>query len=110
MKCQRWRRSLNDCRRRCQSTKRAISPSGGGVLERQTRACALPLLASSYQFCRVGAKTEDHYFLGFPSYFNVVAFYAIVFELGAGALAAMLVICSLLIFIPIRYIYPTRTI
>src|ERR671910_1479485 len=39
---------------------------------------ALPLLASSYQFCRVDAKTEDHYFLGFPSYFNVVAFYAIV--------------------------------
>jgi phosphatidylcholine synthase len=71
---------------------------------------ALPLLASSYQFCRVDAKTNDHFFLGFPSYFNVVAFYAIVFELGAGALAAMLVICSLLIFVPIRYIYPTRTI
>jgi phosphatidylcholine synthase len=71
---------------------------------------ALPLLASSYQFCRVDAKTEDHFFLGFPSYFNVVAFYAIVFELGAGALAAMLVVCSLLIFVPIRYVYPTHTI
>src|SRR5919112_6843040 len=71
---------------------------------------ALPLLASSYQFCRVDAKTDDHFFLGFPSYFNVVAFYAIVFELGAGALAAMLVVCSLLIFVPIRYVYPTRTI
>jgi phosphatidylcholine synthase len=71
---------------------------------------ALPLLASSYQFCRVDAKTNDHFFLGFPSYFNVVAFYAIVFELGAGALAAMLVVCSLLIFVPIRYVYPTRTI
>ncbi|HLL99183.1 MAG TPA: CDP-alcohol phosphatidyltransferase family protein, partial [Rubrobacteraceae bacterium] len=43
---------------------------------------ALPLLASSYQFCRVDAKTDDHFFLGFPSYFNVVAFYAIVFEPG----------------------------
>jgi phosphatidylcholine synthase len=71
---------------------------------------ALPLLASSYQFCRVDAKTEDHYFLGFPSYFNVVAFYAIVFEPGTGALAAMLVVCSLLVFVPIRYVYPTRTI
>jgi len=71
---------------------------------------ALPLLASSYQFCRVDAKTNDHYFLGFPSYFNVVTFYAIVFELGPGALAAMLVVCSLLIFVPIRYVYPTRTI
>jgi phosphatidylcholine synthase len=71
---------------------------------------ALPLLASSYQFCRVDAKTDDHFFYGFPSYFNVVAFYAIVFEPGPGALAAMLVVCSLLVFVPIRYVYPTRTI
>jgi phosphatidylcholine synthase len=71
---------------------------------------ALPLLASSYQFCRVDAKTEDHYFLGFPSYFNVVAFYAIVFEPGPGALAAVLIVCSLLVFVPIRYVYPTRTV
>src|ERR671929_476369 len=70
---------------------------------------ALPLLASSYQFCRVDAKTEDHYFLGFPSYFNVVAFYAIVFEPGPAALAAVLAACSLLVFVPIRYVYPTRT-
>ena len=27
---------------------------------------ALPLLASSYQFCRVDAKTDDHFFLGLP--------------------------------------------
>jgi phosphatidylcholine synthase len=71
---------------------------------------ALPLLASSYQFCRVDAKTDDHYFLGFPSYFNVVAFYAIVFEAGPATLAAVLVLCSLLVFVPIRYVYPTRTI
>ncbi len=70
---------------------------------------ALPLLASSYQFCRVDAKTEDHFFLGFPSYFNVLAFYAIVFGMTQGALAALLVTCSLLVFVPIRYVYPTRT-
>jgi phosphatidylcholine synthase len=71
---------------------------------------ALPLLASSYQFCRVDAKTEDHFFLGFPSYFNVVAFYAIVFHPGPLVLAAVLVACSFLIFVPIRYVYPTRTV
>ena len=43
---------------------------------------ALPLLASSYQFCRVDAKTADHFFLGFPSYWNVVAFYAIVLDVA----------------------------
>src|SRR5215216_1094306 len=85
----------------------------GGYLPAGTSGvvfAALPLLASSYQFCRVDAKTDDHFFLGFPSYFNVVAFYAIVFEPGPGALAAVLVVCSFLVFVPIRYVYPTRTI
>src|SRR5919206_1194892 len=75
---------------------------------------ALPILASSYQFCRVDAKTgddakTDHFFLGFPSYWNVVAFYAIVFDLGTWAVAAILVVCSLLVFVPVRYVYPSRT-
>ena len=75
---------------------------------------ALPLLASSYQFCRVDAKTgddaeTDHFFLGFPSYWNVVAFYVIVFDLGAGAVSVILLVCSLLVFVPIRYVYPSRT-
>jgi phosphatidylcholine synthase len=75
---------------------------------------ALPILASSYQFCRVDAKTgdgaqTDHFFLGFPSYWNIVAFYVIVFDLGAGTVGAMLLVCSLLVFVPIRYVYPSRT-
>ena len=70
---------------------------------------ALPLLASSYQFCRVDAKTDDHFFLGFPSYFNVVVFYAIVFDPGVGVVATIILTCSLLVFVPIRYVYPTRT-
>lgn len=70
---------------------------------------AVPLLASSYQFCHVDAKTDDHFFLGFPSYFNVLAFYAIVFEINPGALTALILLCSLLVFVPVRYIYPTRT-
>lgn len=71
---------------------------------------ALPLLASSYQFCQVDAKTRDHFFRGFPSYWNIAAFYAIVFSMSPGAVGAMLVICSLLVFIPIRYVYPSRTV
>lgn len=71
---------------------------------------AIPLLASSYQFCRVDAKTDDHFFLGFPSYFNVLAFYAIVFDVSPLVLSVVLVLCSLMVFVPIRYIYPTRTV
>ncbi len=35
----------------------------------------LPLLASAYGFSQTNVKTDDGYFLGFPSYWNVVAFY-----------------------------------
>src|SRR5437667_10379910 len=36
---------------------------------------ALPLVASAYGFCQKEAKTADHFFRGFPSYWNVVVFY-----------------------------------
>lgn len=70
---------------------------------------AMPLLASSYQFCRTDAKTDDHFFLGFPSYWNVVAFYAIVQQWSKPFTGAFLLICSVLVFVPIRYLYPSRT-
>ncbi len=82
-----------------------LPPDAAGVA-----LAALPLLASSYQFCQVDAKTSDHFFRGFPSYWNIVAFYAIVFSLSPGAVGAMLVVCSLLVFVPIRYVYPSRTV
>jgi phosphatidylcholine synthase len=69
---------------------------------------ALPLLASCYQFCRVDAKTSDHFFLGFPSYWNVVAFYAIVLDLRPTTLAVLVVVCTVLVFVPVRYVYPSR--
>ena len=70
---------------------------------------ALPLLASCYQFCRVDAKTEDHYFLGFPSYWNVVAFYLIVLDVGVTGSAVTLVVLTVLVFVPVKYVYPSRT-
>jgi len=70
---------------------------------------ALPLLASSYQFCRVDAKTEDHFFLGFPSYWNVVAFYVVVLGLSPVTTGVLLVLFSVLVFIPVKYVYPSRT-
>ena len=78
----------------------------GGVLG--WVVAALPLMSSSYQFCRVDAKTSDHFFLGFPSYWNVVAFYAIVLDLAPGTVAAIVVVCAVLVFVPVRYLYPSR--
>src|SRR3954452_15224393 len=79
----------------------------GGLLGRTL--AALPLLASSYQFCRVDAKTEDHFFLGFPSYWNVVAFYVVVVGLSPTTTGIILAVCSILVFIPVKCLYPSRT-
>ena len=69
----------------------------------------VPLLASAYQFCRVDAKTEDHLFLGFPSYWNIAAFYVVVLDLQPGAVAVLLLVCAALVFVPVGYVYPSRT-
>jgi phosphatidylcholine synthase len=69
---------------------------------------AIPLLASCYQFCRVDAKTADHFFLGWPSYWNVLAFYVIVLDLGEALTSLVLLVFAVLVFVPIRYLYPSR--
>ena len=33
------------------------------------------LMTSAYQFCQGEAKTADHFFTGFPSYWNLVVLY-----------------------------------
>ena len=73
-----------------------------------TLVAALPLLASSYQFCRTDAKTDDHFFLGFPSYWNVVAFYAVAMDLSPGVVSTVVVVCAVLVAVPVGYLYPSR--
>jgi phosphatidylcholine synthase len=67
-----------------------------------------PLLASAYGFSQVNAKTEDHYFLGFPSYWNVIAFYLYLLRLAPGGTVGVLLLFSFLTFVPARYLYPSR--
>jgi len=67
------------------------------------------VLASGYQFCRADAKTEDHFFTGFPSYWNIVVLYLLLLDLDAWtALWAVALLC-VLVFVPFRYVYPSRT-
>ena len=68
----------------------------------------LPLLASAYGFSRANAKTADGFFLGFPSYWNVVAFYLYLLEPPVAVSLAVIVGFALLTFVPARYLYITR--
>ena len=68
----------------------------------------LPLLASAYGFSQVNVKTDDGFFLGFPSYWNIVAYYLFVLQPPAWISVTLIVICAVLTFIPTRYIYATK--
>jgi phosphatidylcholine synthase len=68
----------------------------------------LPLLASLYGFSQSDAKTEDHYFLGFPSYWNVIAMYLYWLAPPPAASIVVLVALSLLTFVPSLYLYTSR--
>jgi phosphatidylcholine synthase len=67
-----------------------------------------PLLASAYGFCQVAAKTDDGFFLGFPSYWNLVAFYLWILQPPAWISMILLLVLALLTFVPFRYLYPTQ--
>ena len=67
------------------------------------------VLASAYGFCRTDAKTSDHFFTGFPSYWNVVAFYLYALGWPRALNAAIVVLFTISVFVPVRYVYPSRT-
>jgi phosphatidylcholine synthase len=81
-----------------------------GLLPEGFDACLLlALLASAYGFCQVSAKTDDGYFLGFPSYWNLVAFYLYALQPLPGWLSlATVVLLAVLTFVPSRYLYPSQ--
>ena len=71
-------------------------------------AAMAPVLASGYQFCQERAKTDES-FVGFPSYWNLVLLYLLVLQPSAPVTAGILVALSVLVFVPIHYLYPSRT-
>jgi len=69
---------------------------------------ALPILASAYGFSQQEAKTEDDFFLGFPSYWNVVALYVWLLDVTPATATAVVVSFSIAVFVPLKYVYPSK--
>lgn len=67
------------------------------------------LLSSAYGFARDDAKTSDHFFSGFPSYWNIVALYLHVAALSPAWNAVIVLLLCVLVFWRIGYVYPSRT-
>jgi phosphatidylcholine synthase len=81
----------------------ALPGTGGSAI------AAAILVSSAFGFAFADAKTDDHFFTGFPSYWNIVALYLHVAGLGTTVNAAILLVLSAMVFWRVRYVYPTRT-
>jgi phosphatidylcholine synthase len=83
--------------------------AAGGLYRSGLLAVAVVLVSSMYGFVAPDAKTSDAFFTGFPSYWNVVVLYLLLFHVPPGWNAIILLGFSGLIFVRIGYVYPSRT-
>ena len=65
-------------------------------------------LSSLYLFARSDMKTDDNYFRGFPSLWNVVAFYLFVVQPGADVGAIVVALLVITTFAPVLFVHPFR--
>jgi phosphatidylcholine synthase len=70
---------------------------------------ALILLSSLFHFSDTQSKADDHSFIGFPAVWNLVAFYIFAFRMSAAVVAAVVLVCALLTFVPLKWAHPMRT-
>ena len=68
------------------------------------------LLTSAFQFSQTAAKTDNQsfFFKGFPSVWNFLVLYMMLLGLNPWINFAALMICNILVFVPIKFLYPSR--
>lgn len=83
-------------------------PALGLVPDAWAGVAVVPLLAAGFQFSQTGAKTEES-FVGFPSYWNILVVYLYVLSSPVWLTVVLLVGFSVLSFVPMHYLYPSKT-
>ena len=86
-----------------------LEAAGGLYFAMTFPVVAIVLLSSLYGFIAPDAKTDDHFFTGFPSYWNIVVLYLLLFRVPPGVNALVLLVLSALVFVRIGWVYPSRT-
>ncbi len=71
--------------------------------------CAVAAISSLFGFSHEQAKTEDHFFRGFPSYWNLLVFYLAVLQAAPWVSSTLIIACAILVLVPVKFIYPSRT-
>ncbi len=74
----------------------------------RTAAAVAIVLSSAYQFGQADAKTADHFFRGFPSYWNVAVLYLHYLALGTTVNLVVITCLAVGTFVPAKWAYPTR--
>lgn len=72
-------------------------------------AVAAVLVSSALGFSNLHAKTLDHFFTGWPSYWNLMAVYALAWHWSPATTASTLIVLAVLVFVPLKFVYPSRT-
>lgn len=72
-------------------------------------AGSVVLIASLFGFSHKQAKTKDHFFRGFPSYWNFVILYLYVLGADYWISTSVLLILAVLVLLPVKFVYPSRT-
>lgn len=78
--------------------------TAGGILG------ALILLSSLFHFADTESKAADNSFIGFPAVWNLIAFYVFAFAMPPAFVAAVVVACVTLTFVPWRWVHPLRVV
>ena len=68
----------------------------------------LIVMTGAIYFADRRMKTEDNYFSGFPTLWNVVAFYLFVLKPPSWATALVVALLALLTFVPFKFLHPFR--
>jgi phosphatidylcholine synthase len=70
---------------------------------------SMVLVSSLFHFSDTESKADDYSFVGFPAIWNAVAFYVFALDLPQWAAGAVVLVCSGLTFVPLKWAHPLRT-
>lgn len=72
-------------------------------------ACLPAVARKRLWFLPEGSQDQRQFFLGFPSYWNIIVFYSYILRSPPWINAFAILLLSVLVFVPIKYIYPSRS-
>ena len=68
----------------------------------------VPILGALYAYGQSDMKTDEGFFIGFPTYWSIVALYLFWLRPDPIIALALIVIPGILSFVPTRYLYPSK--